>query len=92
MPELQKRDGGSMEQSGAYRFAKAWELAVSRREGRQEGRKEGLDMGRKYGKLQALESLLGLPETPIEALAALSPKEIDQRIARFTRQVRARIS
>ena len=116
MPELQKRDGDRVEQSGAYRFAKAWELALSRREGlqrgrqeglheglrrglrrglqkgREEGRKEGREEGRDYGKLQSLENLLGLPETPLEALAAMPREEIERRIDELTRRVRARIS
>ncbi len=84
MPELQKRGSGRVEQSGAYRFAKAWELAMSRREGRQEGRK--------YGRIQALESLLGLPETSVEVLSTLSPEALDRRIEELTRRVRGRIS
>ena len=96
MPELQKRGSGRVEQSGAYRFAKAWELAMSRREGMETGEQKGLQKGRqegrKYGRIQTLESLLGLPETSVEALSTLSPEELDRRIEELTRRVRGRIS
>ncbi len=100
MPELQQHGPDGVEGSSAFRFAKAWELALSRQEGRREGRlegrregrREGLELGWRYGKLQALESLLGLPETPLETLSTLSSQELDRRIAELTRRARDRVS
>ncbi len=95
MPELQKSVPEHGRHSTAYRFAKAWELAASQREGIEKGiakgRQEGLRIGRRYGRVQALESLLGLPESPVETLSALSPEEIERRITDLTRRVRGRV-
>ncbi len=49
MPELQKSVPEGGRPSSAYRFAKAWELAASRREGRQRGLQEGIQKGIQKG-------------------------------------------
>ena len=49
------------------------------REGRKEGHKEGREEGAWIGKIQLLEQMMGLPETPSESFRGISHEEIRQR-------------
>ncbi len=45
--------------------------------------------GRRIGRLQTLESLLGLPESSVEALSRLTPEALDRRIDELMRRLRS---
>lgn len=58
---------------------KAEGLAIGRAEGQAIARAEGLAIGKAKGKMQLLQSLMGLPVSPDAELAGLSVPEIESR-------------
>jgi predicted transposase YdaD len=56
----------------------------------EEGRSEGRQEGKRICRIQMLEEMLGLPQSPDETLESLSIRELDVRVAELERQLRDR--
>ena len=64
----------------------AYNMRMSKQEGRQEGEMIGQQKGEKIGSIRLFKRLLGKSETPADQLSGLSFDELDRQIKDLGRQ------